>query len=197
MDVPEVTGDLDQLRSLDRQITFAAARALTATAKEAQQASINAIEQTFTTRGPWYLPGNKLGVRITPATKQNLEAAVHTDADFLKLHETSGTKTPKGSHLAIPTRNVRHTPRQTIQRPQRPKNLKRTFVVKTKKGTRIIFQRAGKGKRSDDMRAMYILEPRARIRKESTVIGPTVKVVERRFGQNFQKAFGEALATAK
>jgi hypothetical protein len=44
---------------------------------------------------------------------------------------------------------------------------------------------------------MYILEPRARIKKESTIIVIAEKVVSRRFAPIFEKSFRDALATAK
>lgn len=187
-----VSKEIDKFLNLDRQIVFAAAVALTTTAKQAQESSINAVRSTFTTRGNWFLPGNKFGVRVTPARKENLSASVHTEADWLALHEKSGTKTPKGRSLAVPTENVRRTKRQLITRAQRPKNLKRAFVIKTRSGP-VLFQR--KNKRL--IVALYNLEPKGRIRKASTVVEPTVKVAARRFGSNFGIALKKALETTR
>ncbi len=191
-----VTGDIKKLLSLDKQLVFAAASALTAVAQEAQTASVKAIEHTFTTRGKWYLPSNRFGMRITPARKDNLEAAVRTAADWLTLHDTAGTKVPHGSFIAIPTKNVRRTKRQIIQKAQRPRNLKRSFVIKTSKGVNVLFQRQGRGK-SSDLVAMYILEPRARIKKESTIVEIVPKVVQRRFERIFNEKLEQAIATAR
>lgn len=185
-----VTGDIDKLLDLDRQIRFAAATALTAAAKEAQSASIKAVENTFTTRSQWYRPGNKFGVRVTPASKDSLTASVHTDAHWLELHETGGVKTPRGRHIAVPTRNVRRSPRQVIPRSQRPHNLRRAFVVQTASGP-ALFER-----RSRRVVALYHLEPRARITRRSTVVEPTEKVVERRMQPIFDRALERALETA-
>ena len=214
----EVTGDIRGVLSLDRQLVYAAARALTQTAKQSQAASIEAIKSTFTTRGSWYLPSSRFGIRIDPATKQKLEAVVKTAADWLALHETGGDKTPLGKFIAIPTSNVRRSEGQIIPPELRPRNLDRAFVLTLKpgtskatqrnrargrtpfaaragpEGTRILFQRYGSGR--GDIRAMYILERRARIRKRSTVIEPTVRTVASRLGPNFAEALAEALRTA-
>jgi hypothetical protein len=188
----KVEGGLEQVLSVGKQIEFAAARALTEAAKQGQAASIRAVEGTFTTRSKWYQPGNRFGVRVTAARKGSLEASVHTAADWLALHETGGVKTPRGRNIAVPTGNVRRTKRQLISKSQRPRNLRRAFILPTAAGP-VLFQR--KNKRT--IVALYQLEPRARIRRESTVVGPVTKVVERRFGSIFEKALRHALETAK
>lgn len=181
--------------SLEKQINFAAARALTETAKQSQDASIKAIQATFTTRGKWYLPSNRYGVKVRAARKENLEATVGTAADWLSLHETAGTKTPRNNYLAVATSNVRRTKRDIIVKSNRPRNLKRSFVMTTKRGIHVLFQRFGRAR--GDIRAMYILIPRARIKKDSTVVAITEKVVMRRFASLYDKALREALASAK
>lgn len=92
----EVSGDVRAVVTFDQQLTYAAARALTQTAKDSQTASVEAIRRTFTTRGAWYMPGNRFGVRITPATKARLEGAVRTAADWLIPHETGEDKVASG-----------------------------------------------------------------------------------------------------
>ncbi|MDQ1610327.1 MAG: hypothetical protein QOG00_258 [Pyrinomonadaceae bacterium] len=186
-----VSKEIEKLLTLDKQITFATAKALTLTAKQAQESVINAVKNTFTTRGNWYLPSNKFGIRISAARKDNLEASVHTAADWLEAHETGGTKTPRGKSLAVPTDNVRRTKRQIITRAQRPKNLRRSFVVQTRSGP-VLFQR--KNKRT--IVALYNLEPKAKIKRASTVYEPTLKVVSRRFDQLFARALDDALETS-
>jgi hypothetical protein len=188
----EVSKDIRKLFNLDKQIIFATAQSLTAVAKEAQTSVIAEIEQTFTTRGKWYLPGNKYGVKIKAARKDDLSAEVKTAADWLVLHETGGTKTPQGHSLAVPTENVRRTKRQIITRGQRPRNLKRAFVINTQSGP-VLFQR--KNKRS--IVALYNLEPRVPIKRESTVVAPTEKVVQARFDKIFVEKLANAVRTAK
>ncbi len=188
----EVSKNIKKLFNLDKQIIFAAAQSLTEVAKESQTAVIADIEQTFTTRGKWYLPGNKYGIKIKAAKKNDLTAEVKTAADWLTLHETGGTKTPQGKHLAVPTDNVRRTKRQIITRSQRPRNLKRSFVIQTASGP-VLFQRKGKKK----IVALYDLKPKVKIKKESTVIEPTRRTVQQRFDRIFEKNLANAVKTAK
>jgi hypothetical protein len=163
-------------------------------AKEAQTGIIAdfAGNKTFTTRGKWYLPGNKFGIRVKAAKKNDLSSEVKTNADWLRLHETGGTKTPQGKHLAVPTENVRRNKRQIITRGQRPRNLKRSFVIQTASGP-VLFQR--KNKRT--ILALYDLEPKVKIKKESTVIEPTRRTVQMRFDVIFEKNLANAVKTAK
>lgn len=188
----EVSKDIRKLFNLDKQIIFAAAQSLTAVAKEAQTDVIATIEKTFTTRGRWYLPSNKFGIKIKAARKDDLSAEVKTAADWLKLHETSGVKTPQGNNLAVPTENVRRTKRQIITKSQRPRNLKRAFVINTRSGP-VLFQRKNK----KTIVALYNLEPRVPIKKASTVIEPTTKTVQQRFDHIFGEKLANAVRTAK
>jgi hypothetical protein len=182
---------------LDKQVTFATALALTAVAKESQTASIKDIESTFTVRNNWDKPSNKFGIRITPATKDNLASAVRTDADWLIPHEDGGTKQPEGHALAVPTANVRRTKRQMIQRSQRPRALlgKRDVVLRTRSGP-VLFQRRG-GRGRSKLVPLYNLEPKAVIKKQSTVLEPTRATVEKRFGALFADSLAKAIRTAK
>jgi hypothetical protein len=177
---------------LEKQLTFAVATTLTAVAKEAQSAVVEDIQETFTTRGNWYLPRNKFGIKIEAARKDHLSAAVKTEAYWLAIHETGGIKTPGGKYLAIPTDNVRRTKRQIIKRSQRPRNLIRPFVLNTINGP-VLFQR--KNKRA--IVPLYQLEPKAKIKKESTVIETTVRVVRERFSRILGEKLAEAIRTAR
>lgn len=188
----EVSKDIRKLFNLDKQIVFAAATALTAVAKEAQTDVIASIEKTFTTRGRWYMPGNRFGIKVKPARKDDLTATLGTAADWLALHETGGVKTPQGHNLAVPTENVRRTKRQIITKGQRPRNLKRAFVINTASGP-VLFQRKNK----KTIVALYNLEPRVPIKRESTVIAPTEKTVQRRFDKIFADKLAHAVKTAK
>jgi hypothetical protein len=183
--------------SVEKQVTFATAQALTQTAKDAQAAVIKSVESTFTVRNNWTKPSNKFGIKIIPATKDKLQSGVATDADWLILHETSGTKTPEGKSIAIPTENVRRTKRQLIQKSQRPGALrgKRDVVLRTKAGL-VLYQRRGR-KGATRLVALYRLEPRARIKQQSTVVAPTEKTVQAKLSNNFYQALQNAIATAR
>jgi hypothetical protein len=173
----------------EKQIRFAAAASLTAIARQGQKASIQKIEQTFITRNPWYLPTNRLGIHLTPATKESLQAKVTTNAgSFLELHETGGLKEPRqGENIAIPTRALRSSPRETIPANLRPNNLREAFTLNGALVKRI----AGK------LKTLYLLRRRVRIRQQSTVIQPVTETFERNFPRTFVDKLANALRTAK
>ncbi len=177
----EVSENIKKLLSLPKQIRFAAATALTAVAKEGQEAAIEAIEENFETRNPWYLPSSAHGVHISPATVSNLTSEVKSSAWWLVPHETGEDKTPQsGQFLKVPV-----DPRRRVR------NASRTFVMRTRRGP-VIFQRNGRG-----ITPLYGLERRVRIRKRSTIIEPTVRVVEERFGEIFSEKLAKAIETAR
>ena len=192
----ESSGDITAALSLDRQLLYAAARALTKTAQQSQAAAIEAIKRTFTTRGGWYQPSSRFGVRVTPATAARLESAVRTAADWLIPHETGEDKVVQGGRmLAIPIVGPgRPRPSRAARvRPElKPRALgQRGVVIETRRGP-VLFARQDKR-----LVAMYGLERRARIRRRSTVIEPTIQTVDRYFGDNFVASLVEAVRTAK
>jgi hypothetical protein len=183
--------------TINKQVRFATALALTRTAKQAQSAVITRLDDNFELRTNWSQPSNRVGIRITPAKKDNLEAQVKTQAVFLNKFDTGDDKLPLGKYIAIPTANVRRNKRQLIVKNQRPRNLKRSFIIVTsKKKTAVLFQRVGKNKRSA-IRAMYILVPRAEIDRQPSFRQPIETTVRANFNRNFEAAMKEAFATAR
>lgn len=188
---------IGDLKMIPKQIRFGTAVGLTKTAQAGQKASQDAIKSTFTVRGNWTNASNKFGIRITPAKRDNLVAQVKTAADWLALHETGGVKTPRGKRLAIPTDNVRRNKKLIIPRAQRPAALrnKRTFVLNTKSGP-VLFQRKFKGKRSQ-LVALYNLEPKAQIKKQSTFYEPIAIAVRKTLDENIRREIVKAMKSAK
>lgn len=183
--------------SMAKQLPFGIAVGLTQTVKDAQEKILGSIDQKFTIRNGWTKPSNKFGIKIKAATKQKLNAEVGTNADWLKLHETSGVKRPSGSNIAIPTVNVKRTKRDIIRRSQRPNALrgKRDVVLKTKSG-KVLFVRKYKGKRSM-LVPVYNLEQTAKIRKNSAVIEPAMRTISRTLPKNLLYGIHKAMLTAK
>lgn len=189
----KVSRNVDKVIDLEKQITFGLANALNETARQAQQAVIEDIQQTFTTRNPWYLPRNKFGIRTEHATKTNLHTAVKTEAYWLTLHEQGGEKTPQAAQqLTIPTPNVRRSKRDNILKSNLPRNLKNAFVLNFPSGPALFIRRARQG-----LVRLYNLESSVTIKKDSTVIEPTVKTFRERFGRIFAEKIQEAFRTAK
>jgi hypothetical protein len=193
---PKVTKNFRQA-SMAKQLPFAAAKTLTTTAKGAQTEVLSKLGRKFTLRNNWFRPNTPLGIKVKPAKKTNLAAEVGTNFDALEKFETGKDKTPRGAHLAIPTGNVRRNKRQIIQRSQRPGALrgKRTFVIPTRSGP-VLFQRKYKGKRSRVI-ALYNLETRARIRKNSPVIEPALKSIRANLNKNFLESLDQAMKSAR
>jgi len=191
---------LDETRryisNLEKQIPFAAALALTRTAKEVQRAEIDHIRETFTVRGSWLREGGKFGVGIVPASKNNLVAVVESRAPWLEAHEEGTTRSPEGSHFAIPQKDVRRTKTQVIARSQRPKALKRAFKVETKRGVPLLLQRVGRGK-SSILRVMYKLTGRAKIDPKLQFVDTGRVVIERVWRRIFDEAIAHAIRTAR
>lgn len=188
----------NQPANLVKQVTFALAQTLTGIVKEAQREAISNIESTFTVRSNWDKPSNAMGIKALPATKTDLSAALVTRADWLIPHEEGEDKVPEGRALAVPSKNVRRTKRDIIQKSQRPRALrgKRDVVLPLGGGGLGLFQRKGKG-RNSRLVFLYTLAKRARIRKQATVIGPTVEIFEKKFDKLFYANLKKALRSAK
>jgi hypothetical protein len=181
---------------MTKQVNFGTALGLTNTAKTGQKAVVEALGDKFTLRGQWFQQSNKYGIRIKMARPNDLVAEVKTQADWLKLHETGGDKTPRsGGSIAVPTAEVRRNKRMIIPKGQRPNALrdKRTFILMTKNG-RVLFQRKGKGKNSKIV-ALYNLEPRVHIKKTSTFYEPIEKVVKSDLKNNIREGIMKAFRT--
>lgn len=184
--------------AIERNLRFGVAMGLTATATQAQTAVFGALRGTFTLRGGWFQKTNRFGIKVKPAKRDDLVAEVRTNADWLVPHEKGMVKTGRtGGRIAVPTENARRNKRDIITRTNRPSALrgKRTFVIKTTRGD-VLFQRKYYGKRSYIV-ALYNIEPRVRIRRQSTFFEPIGKVVRRRLDDNIKRGMIRAIATMK
>lgn len=196
---------------IGKNVRFGTALGLTRTAQAAQAEVILEIQKTFQTRGNWFQKSNKFGIRITAAKKTDPtpEAAVHTAADWLVPHETGATKTPHGrARFAVPTEAVGRGGRR-IPASRKPRNLKNSFVLQTKRGP-VLFQRlygnrAGKftarkikrGGTGTQIVPMYGLEGSVKIKKRSTFYEPIRKVCEKRLAEEVREGIHNALRTMR
>lgn len=185
------------LKAVAKQLNFATAVALTATATDAQGASLSEIRENFTLRNDWSNPKNKMGVRIKPAKKNDLTAEIKTASAFLEKFEDGTDKLPRGKQIAIPTQNVRRNKRDIITKANRPQSLrgKRTFLVETKAGL-VLFQRKFTGKRSK-LVPLYVLRPRAKTPKKPSFYVPIRETVKKNLVRNFNEAMKKAMETAR
>lgn len=181
---------------MTKQVNFGTALGLTKTAKEGQEAVVDALKSTFTLRGNWYQQSNKFGIRITPAKKDKLVAEVKTAADWLEPHEEGKDKAGRGGDLAIPTQEVRRNKRDIITRANRPKGLgAKVFKLQTRRGP-VLAQRMKRGNRKG-LIILYGLERTVKIKKRSTFHEPIKKIVDKNLKGNIKTGIMRAFATMK
>lgn len=210
---------LGLLKQVPKQSKFAMAKAINETAKEVQKVTEKRVLPSafdhLRSRGkPWYKPGNKLGFNIRPwARKDKLEARVGSAAPWLSLHEEGGTKRTSGS-LAIPQAELKSKP-ELVRRAIRPKRIaaklrsqkrmkvkagsvrpltrKRQPITQMPSGQKGLFVRMPNGR----IRALYLFEKSARIRKKLGWYAMADKTVEKELPRNFNREFVKAMASAK
>lgn len=171
------------------------ARGLTQTAKAAQAESVRAVQSSFTVRGPWWQESNRFGIKVSAANKTDLAATMYTNAEWLTLHETGGTKTPRGADLTIPTADVRRNKRDIVTRGQRPRGLgAKAFRIQTSTGPALV-QRMKRGPDKGRLRYLYWLEPTVKIKKRPSVQEPALKKIERVASSTIATAIREALGS--
>lgn len=175
-----------------KQLPFAYAKALTMTAQDVQKTVLETLPSTFTLRTGWWKPSNKYGFKVKAATKTNLQSEVYTIAPWMILQEEGGTQTPRKKFLAIPTDQVKRTKRDLIRATQKPYALKRSFIVTTKTGQKLLLQRKSK----NTIQTMYVFEKKAEIKPVLHFYRTGQIMALARFKVNFAQAFSEAIRTA-
>lgn len=137
--------------------------------------------------------------RVGLATKTRLRASVfdRLERGNLELHAVGGSKTPRGRHVAIPSRRLAARrsgkgvpkslrPRTALDRPNVFKtNINGQDVIATRKGKRGTFE------------VLYILETRAKINKTFPFYTEASIYVDREAGPTFAREFEKASRTAK
>lgn len=177
-----------------KQLPFATSLALNATMEQVQKKIITDLPGKFTLRKQWWKPRTKYGINLEKSNKRSLSAAVFTRAPWMQLHETGGTKLPRGTHLAMPTGNLKRTKKGLIGKAKWPRNLRRKFVIKSKSGHQeLIMQRKSKRK----IHVVYVLEHQAKIKKTWGFVETGLKVARKVFPKNWDEAFTKAIRTAR
>lgn len=208
--------------SAKRQVPFALANALNATANDMQRAVRNLLQGgrgfTFRTEGSRQFLLRQ--IRRNPgedfARKTRLVARVrianNRKASLLSLIDQGGERsaryaispTTEGRDLAIPQRP---TPASRIPRTLYPAKLnlrptkkgkglrgdRRTFTVRTKSGDLLLLQRQGRKK----VRTLFVLERSASMRPRNFFAPAAESAARTRFNGNFERAMQHALRTAR
>jgi hypothetical protein len=89
---------LKTLREIPKQVRYAAATALTWTAKDAHKKLLAHTRERFTIRKPWLRAGGRFGIRIDPAkgSAETIEARVYNQAPWMEDHERGAVRALKG-----------------------------------------------------------------------------------------------------
>lgn len=187
-----------------KQIPFAAAKALTETAKEARAAVVSGLDEHFTIRRTWI----ERGIRIVPANKRdwpNPAAMVGTKDDFMARQEFGGIKTGRsGKSVADP---LGARPEKTVVTPPSKwpggllkKNAKRKFFLTTLKTGRAAGLQAVVRRDTEDrypLRVMYLLKPNVKIKPSWGFVRTVFDVTNRVYGPLFLKAFDDAISSPR
>lgn len=191
-----VKTNIDQvIRDLDKkfrsQIPFAAAKALTKTAKDVQAKLTAEIEGVFDRPVPF----TQKAIGITYANKSTLTSRVFikdVQAAYLHLQVAGGTRKPAGRALLIPA-GVALNQYGNIPKGKVKALLGRKDVFSGRvRGVAGIWQRTGKG-----AKLLIAYAPEARYEKRFDFVGIARREIERTITANFREALQEALASAR
>lgn len=192
--IKEVQKELTRIQR--EQIPFAAAKALSDTAWDAQRAVTKQIPQKLDR--PTKFTRGAIGVKR--ATKTSLAAEVFVKpnrAGYLKWQIEGGTRTARGRHgSGIPTRNKKLNKYGNI--PGRKTGLvkgKKQFVG-TIRGITGVWERFG-GKRNPQIKLLVRFEKQVRYQRRLPFYKIVSSVVSNRFAKNFDKSIRLALSTMR
>ena len=185
------------LSSINRQVAFAASKALNATAIKVQDHEVkHELPDNLKLRGKWFTPRTKYGVNIKFARRDNLVAVVGSMANWLGLVDTGGTKTPPRTALAIPTSNIDTSrPRRKADKPGQLLKNNKAFIAVTKSGNAGVFIRVGKERMP--IKPLYFFKKSAQVKDILDFFESGKVVADREYLALFSKELSKAILTAK
>ncbi len=174
-----------------RQIPFAAAKALTRTAQDVQKAIVAELPTIFDRPTPFTMRG----VGITFATKSTLTSRVFLrdiQREYLKLQVTGGERRPKKVALVMPA-GVDLNAFGNIPRNKVKALLARKDVFSGKvRGVGGIWQRV-----NGRLKLLIAYEPKATYQRRFPFVSIARQTIERRLLPNFRAALATAIASAR
>lgn len=154
---------------------------LTKTAQKGQDNVVAELKSKFTVRGNWFQKNTPVGIKIKAANGDNLRAEVFTNAHFLPLHDTGGTKYAYKDYIAIPTQFARPNKARKVADQLKPKAL-----IASGKAAIVTLDSGGKAIYAVDPRRpkegwvpMYILTKQAKIKDVDIFTVPVQKAVDK------------------
>ena len=172
------------------QIPFATANALTSTAFDVRKQIVDdTYPSSFTVRNKRFASAM---FRVEKATRRNLTARVYDrlGRDYMTIQAEGGLKRPRGSNIAIPSRQIKRTKTGRVPKNRHPRNVLGGKAYKTKldSGQEVIAEQTGRGA-ARKQRVLYLLEKIARIPKRFAFYEDANKKAGRVFDRNFRKSF--------
>jgi hypothetical protein len=179
-------------------IPAATANALTTTAFNVRKQIVDdTYPSSFTVRNKRFASAM---FRVEPASKRNLTARVYDKLgrDYMTTQAEGGFKRPRGSNIAIPSRQIKRTATGKVPKGKQPRNVLGGKAYKTKldSGQEVIAEQTGRGA-ARKQRVLYLLEKIARIPKRFPFYEDANKTAGRMFDRNFKKSFAFAKQTAR
>lgn len=183
------------LKKVRRQIPFAISSGLTDTAEDIRDAEVKHLLAVFDVRGNWWKENRRYGLRYKAARKTKPVAEVYTRAHWLFDHVHGGTRSESGKRRGVPkSASIRRTQTGSIRMSDRPLRIPKSYKIPISGGKSLLLRRKQGGM---DPELMYLLIPRARIKKRFYFY-ETAHRTARKVGQkNFDKALDRAIRTAK
>lgn len=194
-----ITSNADEvvlkIKNIGKQLPFAVSKALNSTAEKIRQSTLQGAKDTLTLRGSWFNPRSKYGFNVKPSTKNNLQADIYTNADWMKMQEDGGIKTAKGL-IAIPTKFVKRNKKDMLNKANRPKNIKGSVKVKFKNGKEAIVKPYFDG-HERRLVVLYWLEKRAKIKGVYKFHDIATNTFKANIENDMKEAVNYALSTAR
>ena len=193
-------------RSLDqvgrKQLPFAFAKTLNETMKAVEKYTVaRTYPRAFDVRNRAFFKASMFtgtAVRRATKTKLRVSASDRFDRGNLQLHATGWTKRARSGRIAIPSRFTKATRgARGVRKALRPR-----AVVDSPKGyidsdvpRDAIYQRYGRG--GSKVRLLYVLQPRARIRKRFRFYEDAQRITRSVSPKLFARNFAHAVNTAR
>lgn len=182
------------MQGFSKQFPYAMSQALNDTAFAVRKQIVErTYPEAFNVRNS-VLP--KTMFQVEKANKKKLQAAVfdRLKKDYMVDQAKGGIKTPRGSNITIPGKDLKQRAKGGVTKANRPRNLlnkKGVFKTKsTRSGQPIIVRRATK--KRYPLQMMYILEPSGVIRKRFDFYEDANATARREINKAFTKRFKAA-----
>jgi hypothetical protein len=176
-----------------KEIPFALSKSINETTRRIQKIAIQLIKKNLQNRSEWYLPSRRVGIKQKMSNKNRLTSMVYSRATFLNYQESGGIKVPyQAGSFAVPFSGVKKkilTKSGRVKKSMTPKNLKKSFVIKSKKsGREVIFRREKAGKQSK-LIPYYHVQDKVEVPKSLDVEKKSKQVVDMYFYKSFKDNF--------